>query len=250
MKKTLAAAAFLLAAGPALAQATVKDDGQWRSALGLAASAASGNSKSTNFAANADAVRATKQDKWALYANALYGESGGTTSADQFRLGTKYDWNLSAASYAFGSAELERDAVARLNSRMTLGGGLGYRVVNTDALKFEVFGGAGYVADRYDGTRLLDGQLRSSYSYPTLILGQESSHKLGQNTTAKQRLVVYPNLKNTGEYRAQWDAGIAVAATAAMSLNVGLSVKINSDPGVGVKKTDTLFLTGVSFKFE
>ena len=250
MKQALVATALFLAAATALAQATVKDDGQWRSALGLAASAASGNSKSTNFAANADAVRASKQDKWALYANALYGESGGTKSADQFRLGTKYDWNLSAATYAFGSAELERDAVARLNSRMSIGGGLGYRVVNTDALKFEVFGGAGYVADRYDGARLLDGQLRSSYSYPSLILGEESSHKLGQNTTAKQRLVITPNLKNTGEYRAQWDAGIAVAATGSMSLNVGLSMEVNSDPGVGVKKTDTLILTGVSFKFE
>lgn len=250
MKQTLVAAATVLASQAVFAQATVKDDGQWRSALGLAASAASGNSKSTNFAANADAVRATPQDKWALYANALYGESGGSKSADQFRLGTKYDWNLSAAAYAFGSAELERDAVARLDSRLSLGGGLGWRLVNTDTLKFEVFGGAGYVSDRYDGARLLDGQLRSSYSYPTLILGEESSHKLGQNTTAKQRLVIYPNLKNTGEYRAQWDGSIAVAATGSMSLNVGLSVKVNSDPGIGVKKTDTLFLTGVSFRFD
>jgi putative salt-induced outer membrane protein len=250
VKHTLTAISLLIVAGPALAQATVKDDGQWRSALGLAASSASGNSKSTSFAANADAVRATKQDKWALYANALYGESSGTKSADQFRLGTKYDWNLGTQTYAFGSLELERDAVAKLNSRATLGGGLGYRVINTEPHKFEVFGGAAYVSDRYDGARLLDGQLRSSYSYPSLILGEESSHKLGQGTTVKQRLVIYPNLKNTGEYRAQWDAGIAVAATAAMSLNVGLSVKVNSDPGVGVKKTDTLFLTGVSFKFD
>jgi putative salt-induced outer membrane protein YdiY len=250
MKRTLIAMLTLAATGAALAQATVKDDGQWRAALGAAFSSASGNTKSTSFSVLADAVRATPQDKWSLYGNALYGSSGGTKTADLMRLGTKYDWNFRPQWYAFGMGEFERDQIARLDSRLTVGGGVGWRIVTSPALNFEIFGGGAYVSDRYDGARLIDGSLRDSYSYPSLLLGEESTHKLGESTTAKQRLVLYPNLKNTGEYRAQWDAGLSVAISSTMNLTAGLAVRVNSDPGVGVKKTDTLFTTGISVKFD
>ncbi len=252
MKKLTLSALLLAAAGGAFAQATVKDDGKWRSAMGLSLAAASGNTSSTTFSAMGDAVRATKQDKWSLYANALYGKSGSPSvkSADNMRLGTKYDWNLSPQLYAFGLGELSRDDIASLSSRITLGGGMGYRIINTDPLKFEVFGGAGYIADKYDPKQVVDGSLRGSYSYPTLILGEESTHKLGQSTTFKQRLVVYPNLKNSGKFTAQWDAGISVAATAALNLTAGLQVKSNNNVTAPTKKNDALFTTGVSVKFE
>jgi putative salt-induced outer membrane protein len=248
--KHILVASLVLASGSTWAQASVKDDGQWRAALGAAFSNSSGNTKSTSLSLLGDAVRATKQDKWALYGSALYGESAGTKTADQLRLGTKYDWNLSPTTYAFGTLEAERDAIAGLDSRLTAGAGMGWRIVNTDTLKFEVFGGAAYVSDQYKTARLIDGASRKSYGYPSLLLGEESSHKLGESTTAKQRLVIYPNLKNSGEYRAQWDAGLSVAMSKSMNLTTGLAVRVNSDPGPGLKKTDTLFTTGISIKFE
>lgn len=238
------------AAGGAFAQATVKEDGQWRAALGAAYTASGGNTRSTTLSGTADAVRATAGDKTSLYASALYGSSQGSKTADQWRLGAKQDWNLTSQLYVFGLAEGERDDIAALQSRATLGGGAGWRFFNTDALKFEVFGGAAYVADRFTEPRLIDGAVRSSYRHATLLAGEESVHKLGQSTTARQRLVVYPDLGNRGEYRATWDGGIAVPATQAMNLTAGLSVKHNSDPGSGVKRTDTLFTTGITIKFD
>jgi putative salt-induced outer membrane protein len=38
--------------------------------------------------------------------------------------------------------------------------------------------------------------------------------------------------------------------SARLNLTAGLAYKYNSDPGVGIKKTDTLFTTGVAMKFE
>lgn len=240
----------LLAAAGAHAQATVKEDGQWRAALGAAYTASGGNTRSTTLSAMADAVRATAGDKTSLYANALYGSSQGTKTADLWRLGAKQDWNLTSQFYVFGLAEAERDDLAGLQSRATLGGGVGWKFFNTEALKFEVFGGAGYVADRFEAPRLIDGEVRRSYSHGTLLAGEESVHKLGQSTTLRQRLVAYPDLGNRGEYRATWDAGIAVPATQSMNLTAGVSVKYNSDPGSGVKKADTLLTTGISIKFD
>ena len=243
-------ATWIAAAGGAQAQATVKEDGQWRAALGASYSASGGNTRSTTLAVTGDAVRATAGDKTALFAIGLYGSSRGTKTADQWRLGVKQDWNLTSQLYAFALGEGERDDIAALQSRLTAGGGVGWKFFNTDALKFDVFGGAGYVAEDYDTPRVVDGRLRGSYRYPTLLAGEESVHKLGQSTTARQRLVLYPNLSNRGEYRAQWDAGIAVPATQALNLTAGVSLKYNSDPGSGVKKADTLVTAGISVKFD
>lgn len=245
-----AIAAGLVASGGAAAQATVKEDGQWRAALGASYSSSGGNTRATTLAVTGEAVRATAGDKTTLNAIGLYGTSRGTRTADQWRLGAKHDWNLTSQLYAFGLGEIESDSIADLQARLTMGGGVGWKIVNTEALKFDVFGGGAFVAEDYEGQRFIDGGLRSSYSYPSLLAGEESVHKFGQSTTARQRLVVYPNLKNRGEYRAQWDAGIAVPATQSLNLTAGLSLKYNSDPGSGVKRTDTLFTTGVSIKFD
>lgn len=240
----------LAVAADLLPQATVKDDGVWRAAVGASYAASSGNTRSTTLSGMADAVRATASDKTALYASALYGSSQGNRTATLLRLGAKQDWNLSPQLYVFGLLEGERDELAGLQSRSTLGGGIGWKFFDTDALKFEVFGGTTYVADRFDGPRLIDGEERSSYGHATMLAGEESVHKFGQNATARQRFTIFPDLSHQGEYRLTWDAVVAVPATAAISLTAGVNVKHNSDPGSAVKKTDTLFTTGISIKFD
>jgi putative salt-induced outer membrane protein len=250
LTRSLLLAAVLAAPASAFAQATVKDDGQWRSAIGLGASASSGNTKSTSITFNGDAVRATTADKWAIFGSTLYAKSGGAVTGEQIRAGTRYDYNLNDQWFGFGALDAERDKIALLNLRTNLGAGLGYHVIKNDSTVFDVFAGAGYTMDRYDAPRIVDGENRSKYNYANLLLGEESTHKLSDTMSAKQKFVLYPNLSNSGEYRAQFDAGLAVAMSKNMNLNVGFAARINSDPGPGVKKTDTLLTTGISVKFE
>jgi putative salt-induced outer membrane protein YdiY len=232
------------------AQATVKPDGQMRTALGLGASLSSGNTKSSNLTLAGDAVRATNQDKVSLYGTALYARSEGVTTAERLRLGGRYDHNLSADWFGFGGLDFERDKFANLKLRSQLSGGLGFHWIKTPATTWDLFGGAAFSSDKFFDATTIDSALRDSYSYPSLLLGEESTHKLSDTTTAKQRGVIYPNLKNTGQYRATWDAGLSVAMSKTMSLNAGFALGYNSEPGVGRKSTDTLLTTGVSVKFE
>jgi len=240
----------LAAAAAAQAQATVKNDGQFRAALGLGASFSSGNTKTTNIALTADGVRATDADKLSLYGNLNYARSGGATTADQLRLGARYDKNLSAQLFGFGSLDFERNKFANLNLRSQLGAGLGWHLVKTADTSFDLFGGLGYVSDKYKSAMVIDGRSRDSYGYLSLLLGEESTHKLSDTTSFKQRLTLVPNMKNRGEFRANWDAGLAVAMSKTMNLNVGFSAAHNSEPGPGRKSTDTLLTTGISVKFD
>lgn len=244
------AALALLFASNAHAQATVKPDGAWRASLGLSASASSGNTRSSNLAILGDAVKATARDKISLYGTALRASSAGTTTAEQLRAGGRYEWNVGPALYAFGSVDLERDEPANLKRRGVLGAGLGWHVVRSADLTFDVFGGVGYTSDSYVVATVIDSRRRTSYDYATALFGEESTHTLSATTTAKQRLVVYPNLSTTGEYRATWDAALAVAMTQTLHLTAGLSARYNSEPGPGRKTMDTLFTTGIAMKFE
>lgn len=232
------------------AQATVKPDGQMRSAIGIGASLSSGNTKASNLSLVGEAVRATAGDKVTLYGNVQYAKSAGTTTADQMRLGGRYDLDFGPVWFGFGGLDLERNKFANLKLRSQLSGGLGYHALKTPTTTWDLFGGVGLTTDKYVAATLIDSATRSTYSYTSLLLAEESTHKLSETTSAKQRLAIYPNLKNSGEFRATWDAGLAVAMNRTMNLNVGYSLLHNSEPGRGRKTTDSLLTTGISIKFE
>jgi putative salt-induced outer membrane protein len=239
-----------LVASQAFAQATVKEDGQWRSAASLGASFASGNTSSTSLAFLGDGVRATKQDKWSIYGSALYGRAAGETTANILRVGTRYDWNLGEKLFAFGGLDLEKDGVAKLSLRTGLSGGLGYHVIKDANTTFDIFGGVGYTMDSYGAARVIDSTSRTSYNYMNLVLGEESTHKLSETVSAKQRFVLYPNLKTGGQYLARFDAGLSAAISKTTNVTIGLAVRQNYDPGIGIKKTDSFLTVGMGMKFE
>ena len=51
-----------------------------------------------------------------------------------------------------------------------------------------------------------------------------------------------------GGYRGVFDSGLSVAMTNVLSLTAGLNYRYNSDPGPGLKESDTLFVTGIPVK--
>jgi len=224
-------------------------DGQWRAALGLGASLSSGNSDASNVSLTGEAVRATEVDKTSLYGNLQYARSGGVATGEQLRLGGRQDHDLSPAAFAFAGLDFERNKFSNLKLRSQLTGGLGYHVLKSPETSFDIFSGLGYTEDKYFDPALIDGSTRSSYGYVSLLLGEESTHKLSETTRLKQRLTLVPNLRNRGEFRADWAAGLAVAMNKTLNLTVGATVSHNSEPGPGRKKTDTLLTTGISVNF-
>ncbi|RZL37170.1 MAG: DUF481 domain-containing protein [Rubrivivax sp.] len=234
--------ALALASQAALAQDN--PDGRWHGGLSLAGAFASGNTSSRTLAANADASRATAQDKISLYGIANYGRNKvddvSTTTADLLRVGGRYDFNLGPQWFSFGAAEGETNKAGGVRNRYNLTGGVGYHVVKNDANSWDVFGGLGYTA-----SQLTDG---SNANGVQVLLGEESSHKLSETTTLKQRLVYYPEGDDLGD-RATFDAGLATTISGAWTFNAGLSSRYTSRVPIGTKKTDNLLTVGFGYKF-
>ena len=236
--------------GGAHAEDELKRDGKWRAVLGLGASLSSGNTDASSLSFNGEAVRATSQDKTSLYAKANYAKSDGVSTAEQLRLSGRQDHDLSPRHFAFGGLDLENNRFANLKYRGQLSGGVGWHAIQSPTTTFDVFGGLGYTGEGYYDPMFIDGQTRTSYDYLGLLLGEESSHKLTESTSVRQRLTAVPNLSNWGQYRANWDGTLAVAINSSLNLTVGLALAYNSEPGPGRKTTDTLFTTGIAYKFQ
>lgn len=240
----LATGSFLLA-GAAVAQTTTvpKPDGIWRGALGAAATITSGNSSNVSANVNADAVRQTATDKAGLYLQDIYGrgkvDGQSKLTAQIFRTGGRYDFDISTYNFAFGAIDVDKNKFADIRWRYLPQLGLGRHVVRTDRNTWDVFAGYAYNwTDTYEG-----GGRRES----DLLFGEESTHKLTETTSAKQRFVIYPSLKNTGEYRTVFEASVTAKLLGEWNLVVNVSHRYDSAPPGDARKSDVVFFTGIQY---
>ena len=246
------AALAAVAALPLLvhAQVTQKPDGQWRSLFTAGASVATGNTDAKSASLGADVVKLTTLDKWSLTASGQYARSAGATTASRVGGTTLYSRDITPEWFGFGQVDLLHDGVIDLSSRTTLGSGLGYHVVKKPDQAFDLSAGLAYTMDRYSRAQVIEDETRNRYEHAELLLAEESNNKLTDNTTFKQKLTVYPNLRDTEGVRTVFDAGLSVAMTKQLALTATLSHRYDSQPGEGLKKNDTLFVTGVSLRFD
>lgn len=244
MSRLAAALAAVFGLASSLAHAQTTADGRWHGRLSITGALASGNSNSRTLAANADASVATARDKISLTGAGNYGRNrvGGadTTTADLLRLGGRYDFNYGPQWFAFGGAEGETNNAGGVSARYNANGGMGYHAVKNESHNWDLFAGLSY-AD----TRFTDGNQAQGLQ---VLLGEESSHKLTETTSLKQRFVYQPAGGELGN-RATFDASLATRITGGWTVNAGLSSRHASRVPAGTKKTDNLLTMGLGYSF-
>ncbi len=235
------------------AQAQTKTDGLWHGNGGAALSMASGNTSSSSLVLNADAARATADDKITLGSMINYARNKtdgvDKTTANKWGASGQYDYNLTPQLFAFGKLGLDGDKLIALSLRTSLAGGLGYKLINTDQDNFEVFGGLAYVSDKYSADQTVDGKTDTHFSRASVYLGESSSHQLSPTVSVRQRLDLYPGVSGDKAVLAKFSAGLSVALSSTLNLTVGLTDAYNSKPPAGTKSNDVGLFTGVNMKF-
>jgi putative salt-induced outer membrane protein len=246
-----ALACIAAAAGPAShAQVTQKPDGQWRSLFTAGASIATGNTDAKSASLGADVIKLTPSDKWAITGAAQYARSAGATTANHVGGSTIYSSDFTPQWFGFGELDLLHDVPSDLALRTTVGSGIGYHVVKKPDQSFDLSAGLAYTMDRYRHEQVIQDETRRRYDHAEMLFAEESNNKLSDSTTFKQKLTVYPNLRDTGDVRTMFDAGLSVAMTKQLALTATLSHRYDSRPGEGLGRHDTLFVTGVSLRLD
>lgn len=246
---TAATAALLL---PSLSQAqvTLKPDGQWRYLLSAGANFSSGNNDASAINLSAEGARQSTYDKWTWAAKADRATNDGADTVERYGLRSQYNRDFSIDWFHFGSGEVQRDRLANIAGRYSLASGVGRHMWRDEGGFFDLSGGLGYSYDRYITPTDIAGATRETYGRLELVLSEESSHKLSETTSLRQKFTLFPDLRDSGKYRAVFDLGLTVAMTPRLNLTAGLNYRYDSDPGTDLKKADAMFVTGVSMRFD
>lgn len=246
--------AALLAPVLASAQVTLEPDGQWRYLLSAGANVSSGNNESATLNLSAEGARQTSHDKWTWNAKADHASHNGEATTERYGLRTQYNRDLtnevSPDWFGFGSGETLRDTLANIAVRYSLASGVGRHMWKEEGSFLDLSVGLGYSHDRFVTPTEVKGALRDDYGRLELVLSEESSHQLTDSTSVRQKFTLYPDLRESGRYRAVLDTGISVAMTPTINLNTGLSYRFDSEPGTGLKKGDAMVVTGVSMRLD
>lgn len=242
----LAAATF-----PCHAQSTrTEPDGKWRYALGAGLSQSSGNTETSTLTLTGDAAHATEVDRFRIGGRVLRASSAGVRTGEQFTLNTEYAHDLGERLYATGSLEFLRDRLANVAGRYNTSVSLGMHVVKSEQHTFDVFAGLGVRHDRYAEAATVAGEARTRYTATEAVIGEASRHTLTPTTTLHQQLRLYPNLKDTGDRRAVFESGLAVAISKALSLTATYAIRYNNDPGENFRRRDSLLVTGIQYRID
>lgn len=213
----------------------------WNGSADLGFSTARGNSGATTLDVGVKGARITARDKFDVFFTSLFARNSASqdraTSANSIRSGISYSVNVTPRLFTFGFTNFERDELQQLDLRNVLGGGLGLRLVKSPKAALDVFSGGSLNQELYSGT--------PSRRSGEALLGQELTYSPWSRTTASERLTVFPNLSDTGEYRVSLDSSATVKLNSWLGWQVTLSNIYVSNPPLGAANNDLLLSTGI-----
>ena len=235
---TLATVALLLGSGMARAQ----DSWSTRDEIGFVA--ARGNSDAETANAKIEVVREINKWKYTLASSGLYGRSSGITSAQHVDGRLQTDYAFSERSFWFGAVRYEDDRFSGFDYQTTVTTGLGRKFVDTDTTKLSIQLGAGLralrpellvrdpitnqVTARVLGERTHDGVANGALAF---------SHAFNDHTRVLDSLLTEAGQANT---LTRNDLSLEVKMIKTFAVSLGYSIRHNSEPAPGLKRTDTL----------
>jgi putative salt-induced outer membrane protein YdiY len=217
----------------------------WNGGINLGFALTAGNSQTTNLAVAFLGDRKTTNDKLSLYFNQVNSKNNApgavpSTTANNIMGGARYDRNITARLFAFVNGDFMSDSLQSLDLRSVLGGGLGWHAIKGERTTLDFLGGGNYTREKYSAfTR----------NFAALTLGEELMHKVRLSTVINQKLAFYPDLSNTGEYRANFDLGTVTKLSKWLGWQNSFSDIYVTNPPVGKKKNDIVLTTGINVSF-
>jgi putative salt-induced outer membrane protein YdiY len=217
----------------------------WTGFVDLGLSGARGNARTSTIANAANATRLTSRDKIEVYFNSLYASNSTTgqtlVTANAMRGGLRYNLNVSPSLFGFAATDLEFDEFQSLDLRFAPSGGLGYHLWKGERGYVDLRGGVSMNREFFTG-----GVNRTSAE---ALFAQEALYRLSERSLLRQKLSLYPNLSDTGDYRANLDLSAETALWRWLGWHFTVSDRLLSNPIPGRKRNDFVFTTGLRLTF-
>jgi len=232
----------------------------WNGGANVGFSLARGNSETSNLALAINAVHSTLNDKTTIYLSSIDTENElatPTTVANLVTAGIRYDHNVNPRLFGFVGADFMSNALQNLDLRGVYGAGLGFHAIKSDNTVLDFLAGLNYTHETYsNGPVVTPATVPPTFTsygvtnkFAALTLGEELMHKAGKTTVLTEKLYFFPDLSDTGEYRATFDFGTVTKISKWLGWQNQFSDIYVSNPPPTSKKNDLILTTGLNFSF-
>jgi len=218
----------------------------WTGGTNVSFALTRGNSETKNLALAFLADRKTLTDHLGLYLNSVYATNDAPAAvpnltANAIQGGARYDHNLTSRVFGFVAGDFQTDQLQLLDLRSVFSGGLGFHAIKREHTTLDLLGGANYTREKYQ---------TFSRDIAGLTLGEEFATRLGAATDLTQKLYFYPDLSETGEYRATFNFGTVTKINHWLGWQNAFGDIYVTNPPPGTRQNDVLLTTGLSFSFK
>jgi putative salt-induced outer membrane protein len=242
MRKSMPAVLMMLMM---LASAATAAQDSWSTRAELGFVASRGNTSAETGNAKAQIVREVNRWKYTLESSGLYGRSQQITSAQHAdgRLQVNKSFGPQQRSFWFGALRYEDDRFSGFDYQTTATTGFGHKFIDSDATKLTIQIGAGFRALRpevivRDDTGLVVARILGERDQDAVMNGGLTfSYAFNDQTKVLESLLTEIGQANT---LTRNDLALEVKMIKALALSVGVSLRHNSQPQNGLKRTDTL----------
>ena len=248
----LAVAALL--ATPVMAQEEEEaPEPLWTSSLGLSYVGTSGNTDTSSLGLDFKSER--RPTPWGLSVVATFtrAEDGDTVTAENYLIGGRGSRQLNDRWSLFAGLGWSKDTFAGFDSRLIAEAGAEFVAVKTDThtLSFD----AGLTWTTEDQIRFQEVAPGEIYGYEDSVdwiggvAGLTWDWAFSANASLAQRLVVYPNFDNSGDWRAVSDTAVKANLTKLLALQFSYGVNYRNEPIEHRDDTDTTTKMSVVLSF-
>ena len=222
------------------APATPPPAPKWESSAALGLALTRGNSDTLLFNANIGTFRKWEHDELRLGADGTYGETDGTTSAQQAHGFGQLNHLFNDRFYGGLRLDALHDHIADLNYRFTVAPLAGYYFIKETNTTLSAEVGPGFVFERQGG---------NNDTYTSLRIGERFEHKFNARAKMWQTAEFLPQLDSFSNYLLLGEIGVEASLTEKLSLRVVLQDSFDNEPAPGRKKNDLKLISGLSYKF-
>jgi putative salt-induced outer membrane protein len=224
-----------------LTNAPKNGDGRWKGSLGFGMTLSKGNSDSTQASLSADATRTLRDSRMLFRTLLIRATSGHQTNVDNDLGEARYERNFAQASFGFGDITLERDPFRDLQLRQTYSGGTGYRLLQTQDVQLNVYGGAAYTLE--------DRKIAEDARGWEPLIGNDFNYKISDTASIAQRWVLFPTTVGGGGVRSVFQVDLNTKLSGRFGVQISLLNKYRQHVGAQEKQSDTILFTGITASF-
>jgi putative salt-induced outer membrane protein YdiY len=225
----------------------------WTGNISANLTATRGNTIKDSYALSAKASKRTDDDRTTLsadyaktkqeFVDPVTGDKAKITTEDWWKLKAKYDYFFSKKLYGYVDGRYEKDAIAELDRRVTVGVGVGYQWVEKPDLKFSTEAG---LASKYEKFDDVDNTTNSDIAAQ---LGYLLEMKLAKNLNFLHELTYYPAIDKFSDYYLTTSAELRYNVSASIFLNAKVMLDYDKTPAIGKGSTDTKYFLGLGYNF-